>query len=114
MYQDVTQWTRIRGRVLRGGISQKQIERETGISRQTLRKMIEFPIPPGYRRKKPADRPKLGPCSGLIDHIIKEDNSKPKKGNNIFDKMIKCYVTLRDGSVAQLAERNRGRSTDAG
>jgi hypothetical protein len=32
MYKDVTQRTRIRGRVLIGGVSRRQIERETGIS----------------------------------------------------------------------------------
>ncbi len=78
MYRDVTQWTRIRRRVLTGGVSQTQIERETGISRQTVRKMIEFPIPPGYRRKKPVDRRKLRPYSGLIEGVVKEDQGKSK------------------------------------
>ena len=79
MYRDVTQWRRIRRRVLTGGVSQKQIGRETGISRSAIRKMIEFPIPPGYRRKKSVDRPKLGPCLELIDHIVKEDQGKLKE-----------------------------------
>ena len=79
MYRDVTQWTRVRRRVLTGGVSQKQIERETGISRTTVRKMIEFPIPPGYRRKRAVDRPKLGPCLELINHIVKEDQGKSKQ-----------------------------------
>jgi hypothetical protein len=70
MYRNVTQWTRIRRRALTGSVSQKQIARETGISRQTIRKMIEFPIPPGYRREKPVNRPTLGPCLGLIDHMV--------------------------------------------
>jgi hypothetical protein len=78
MYRDVTQWTRIRRRVLTGGVSQRQTERETGISRTTVRKMIEFPIPPGYRRKRAVNRPKLGPCLELINHIVKEDQGKPK------------------------------------
>jgi transcriptional regulator with XRE-family HTH domain len=60
MYKDLTQWTRIRRRVLAGGVSQRQIERQTGISRSTIRKMIEFRIPPGYRRKKAVDRPNWG------------------------------------------------------
>jgi len=42
MYRDITQWIRIRRRLLGGGVSQKQIERETGTSRKTVRKMIEF------------------------------------------------------------------------
>jgi hypothetical protein len=79
MYRDVFQWTRIRRRVLTGGISQKQVGRESGISRKTVRKMIEFPIPPEYRRKNAVDRPKLGPCLGLIDHIVTEDQGKSKK-----------------------------------
>jgi hypothetical protein len=79
MYRNVTQWTRIRRRALTRSVSQKQIARETGISRQTIRKMIEFPIPPGYRREKPVNRPTLGPCLGLIDHMVKEDHGKPKK-----------------------------------
>jgi transposase len=79
MYRDVTQWRRIRRRVLTGGVSQKQIERETGISRTTVRKMIEFPIPPGYRRKRAVERPKLGPCLELINHIVKEDQGKSKQ-----------------------------------
>jgi transposase len=79
MYRDLTQWTRIRRRVLAGSVSQKQITRETGISRETVRKMVEFPIPPGYRRKTPREQPKLRLCSGLIDGIVKEDQGKSKK-----------------------------------
>ena len=91
MYRDVTQWTRIRRRVLTGGVSRKQIERETGISRTTVRKMIEFRVPPGYRREKPVNRPKLGPCLGVIDQIVKEDCGKPKKqrhtAKRIYDQL---------------------------
>jgi transposase len=79
MYRDVTQWTRIRRRVLTGRVSGRQIARETGISRKTVQKMIEFPLPPGYRREKPADRSKLGPFLGVIDQTVKEDCGKPKK-----------------------------------
>lgn len=53
--------------------------RETGISRKTVRKMIEFPVPPGFRREKPVNRPKLGPCLKVIDQIVQEDRGKPKK-----------------------------------
>jgi hypothetical protein len=89
MYRDVTQWTRIRRRLL-AGVSQKGIERETGISRKTVRKMIEFSIPPGYRRKKAVDRPKLGPCLRLIDHIVKEDQGKPKKQQHTASQIWEC------------------------
>lgn len=78
MYRNVTQWTRIRRRVLAGGVSQRRIEREAGISRKTVRKMITFPVPPGYQRKKAVERPKLGLCLEVIDQIAKEDADQPK------------------------------------
>lgn len=79
MYRDVVQWTRIRRRVLTGGVPLRQIERETGIARTTVRKMIQFSAPPGYRREKPLQRPKLGPWLGVIDQIVEEDGSQPTK-----------------------------------
>ncbi len=79
MYRDVVQWPRIRRRVLTGGVPQRQIERETGIARETVRKMIQFSAPPGYRREKPLQRPKLGPWLGVIDQIVEEDGSQPTK-----------------------------------
>jgi hypothetical protein len=87
MYRDVTHWTRIRRRLLTRGVSQRQIGRETGISRRTVRKMMEFPIPPGYRRKKPRDRPKLALGAGLIDGIVKEDQGKAKKQRHTARQM---------------------------
>ncbi|MFI5088977.1 MAG: IS630 family transposase [Terriglobales bacterium] len=82
MFKDIAQWTRIRRRVLRGGISQRQMALETGISRQTVRKMLKFTLPPGCRRQQPIRRPKLGPWIGVIDQIVKEDGTRPKKQRN--------------------------------
>jgi DNA-binding CsgD family transcriptional regulator len=45
MYRDVAQWLTIRHRVLVGGIPQRQIARETGISPKTIRKMLSYPHP---------------------------------------------------------------------
>ena len=35
--------------------------REFGLARKTVCKMLEYSLPPGYRRQKPIRRPKLGP-----------------------------------------------------
>jgi transposase len=93
MYRDVTQWTKIRRRVLIGGVSQRRIWRETGISRATVRKMIEFPIPPGYPRRQLVDRSRLRSCSGLIDDIIKENQRKPKKHQH---KVSRIWAWLKE------------------
>jgi transposase len=90
MYRDVTQWTKIRRRMLIGGVSQRRIWRETGISRKTVRKMIEFSIPPGYTRRQVVDRSRLRSCSGLIDDIIREDQRKPKKQQHKVSRIWAC------------------------
>ena len=82
MFKDIAQWTRIRRRVLKGGVSQRQIVRETGISRSTVRKMLKFMLPAGYRRQQPIRRPKLGPWIEVIDQTVKEDGTRPKKQQN--------------------------------
>jgi len=79
MYRDLTQWRRIRRRVLTGGVSQSQVARETGMARKTVRKMIESPIPPEFRRMKPITGTTKWPCLGLIEQILKEDQGKPKR-----------------------------------
>ena len=43
----------------RDGMSERAAARHFGVSRQSVRKMLEFSGPPGYRRKAPVRRPKL-------------------------------------------------------
>jgi transposase len=53
--------------------------------------MLGYSIPPGYRRKEPAKRPKLGPWLGVIDAILEEDQTQPLKqrhtAQRIFDRL---------------------------
>jgi transposase len=90
MYQ-VEIYGRIRRAVLVEGRSQRSVAREFGLARATVRKMLGYSIPPGYRRKEPAKRPKLGPWIGVIDAILEEDKSKPAKqrhtAQRIFDRL---------------------------
>jgi transposase len=82
MFKDIAQWIRIRRRVLRGGVSQRRMALETGISRQSVRKMLKFILPPGYQRQQTICQPKLGPWIGVIDQIVKQDGTRPKKQRN--------------------------------
>ena len=51
----------------RDGMSARAAARHFGISRQSVRKMLEFSVPPGYRRTAPVRRPKLdGPAATLV------------------------------------------------
>ena len=58
---DMEQWLAIRRRVLRDGISKRQILRETGMHWETLKKILGRPNPPGYQRSQPPRKPKIDP-----------------------------------------------------
>jgi len=82
---------RARRAVLVEGRSQRSVAREFGLARATVRKMLGYSIPPGYRRKEPPKRPKLGPWVGVIDAILEEDQQRPAKqrhtARRIFDRL---------------------------
>lgn len=52
MYSNLHQWKRIRKRILVSGESKRSVASSEGISRTTLRKMLAFETPPGYRGRK--------------------------------------------------------------
>jgi transcriptional regulator with XRE-family HTH domain len=61
------------------GLSQREAARRFGIHRNTVRKMLCFAVPPGYRRRKPPLRPKLEPFTALIDAILAADRMHPAR-----------------------------------
>lgn len=84
-------YARVRRAVQVDGMSVRQAAREFGLSRKTIRKMLAYSIPPGYQRKKPVSRPKLGPWLGVVDQILESDESQPRKqrhtARRIFDRL---------------------------
>jgi len=89
-------YARVRRAVQVDGMSVRQAAREFGLSRKTVRKMLMFSAPPGYQRKEPAARPKLGPWLGVIDQILENDQSQAKKqrhtARRIFDRLREEYA----------------------
>jgi transposase len=53
MYRDVAQWTMVRRKVLENGVSRRQLVRETGLSRKTIRKMLLHQLPPPHKPRTP-------------------------------------------------------------
>jgi transposase len=93
-HQEVYQvevYARVRRAVQVDGMSIREAAREFGLSRKTIRKMLRFSLPPGYERKKPVARPKLGPWVGIIDQILVDDKTQHKKqrhtAKRIFDRL---------------------------
>ena len=55
------------------GMSIREASGVFGLHRDTVRKMLAHSVPPGYRRRKPPTRPKIGPYTGVIDRILEDD-----------------------------------------
>ena len=89
----VDMYLRVRRACLVEGMSIREASRVFGLHRDTVRKMLSHPVPPGYRRKRPPHRPKLEPYTSVIDRILEDDLGAPKKqrhtAKRIFDRLKK-------------------------
>ncbi|MCP4384398.1 MAG: IS21 family transposase [Hyphomicrobiales bacterium] len=92
MYQ-VDLYRRVRLACHHDGLSKREAARRFGVDRKTIDKILRHSVPPGYRRTKPVRRPKLDPYTGLIDTILEEDKTRPKKQRHTSRRI---YERLRD------------------
>ena len=92
MYRGVAQWSGIRDRVLRKGVSIRQIAREMGMSPKTVRKMLDHPLPQLYRPRR-RGYPKLGLHTGSIQRMLGENATFPPS-SRLSIKAI--YERIRD------------------
>ena len=76
----------------RDGMSERAAARHFGISRESVKKMLRFSVPPGYRRRAPLRRPKLDGFTEIIDRWLKEDLKQLRKqrhtAKRIFDDRV--------------------------
>jgi transposase len=79
VYTDMNDWIEIRRKILVDHVSLRELERQIGINRQTLRKIRDNASPPGYRRRKPLNKPKIAPFIGRIRQILEDDKQLPRK-----------------------------------
>ena len=103
MYR-VDVYLRVRRTVMVDGMSMREAARTFGLHRDTVRKMLAYSVPPGYRRQIPPRRPKLDPYTGVIDRVLEDDLRRPRKqrhtAKRIFERLRAClrslqYVKLR-------------------
>ena len=71
-------YARVRYAVMIDRLSQREAARRFGIDPRTVKKMLQFSVPPGYVRTKQPVRPKLDPFIGIIDRVLEEDKSRPR------------------------------------
>src|SRR5258705_9902528 len=88
---------RVRRAVRVEGRSQRAVAKEFGLSRETVRKMLQYAVPPGYQRQQPIKRPKLGPWLGVIDAVLHTskrifERLKEERGFTGGYTIVKDYV----------------------
>ena len=82
------QWIELRRKTRNQHVSLRQLERETGIHRKTLRKIRDNSQPPGYQRANPIEKTKIGPYLKRIKAIIESDKQMPKKQRHTAKKIL--------------------------
>jgi transposase len=84
------QWLEIRKRVLREGVSKRQILRETGMHWTTLEKILQHSCPPEYQRTRAPHKPKIGPYLERIGQILEGDRYVHKKQRHTAKRIWQC------------------------
>ena len=95
------------------GMSVREASRVFGLHRDTVRKMLAYSVPPGYRRKSPPRRPKLEDFTGVIDRILENDHQAPRKqrhtAKRIFERLRDEYGFAGQYTIVKDYVRERRR-----
>ena len=103
MYK-VEMYLRVRRACFVEGMSAREAARVYGLHRDTVRKMLRYSVPPGYRRQRLPERPKLDPYKGIIDQILEDDRGAPKKQRHTAKRI---YERLREETIAVARDQVR-------
>ena len=111
-------YARVRRAVVVDKMSEREAARQFGLARETVRKMLRYSVPPGYRRQHAVRRPKLDAWTGAIDQILEDDKAEGRKqrhtAKRIFERLrdehgytggytiVKDYVRLRKLSQREM------------
>src|SRR3546814_13029202 len=72
-------------------MSQRAAAKRFNVSRETVRKMLSFSSPPGYRRQSVPQRPQLDGFVAIIDGWLEGDRSVRRKqrhtAKRVFDRL---------------------------
>ena len=74
-------------RKVRDGMSQRDVSKELGHSRNTVSKAVNNPIPPGYRLAQPRSRPAIESFTHILDEWIEQNKNTRRKQRMYVTKM---------------------------
>ena len=107
----------VRLAVVEEGLSHHEAGRRFGIDRRTVKKMLSYSAPPGYRRTKPVRRPKLDGFTGIVDAILEADTDPdvPRKqrhtAHRIFERLRDEHGFSGGYTIVKDYVRSRRQST---
>ena len=81
-------YLKVRRAHFQDGLNGHRIARDFGISRDSVRKMLPYSEPPGYRRTAEIKRPKLDAYVEQIDQWLTEDNARPRKQRHTVKRIF--------------------------
>jgi len=74
-------------RKVRDGLSQREVAKELGHSRNTVAKAVKYAIPPGYRISQPRSKNVIEPFTHIIDTWLEADKKVKRKQRMYATKM---------------------------
>jgi transposase len=94
------------------GKSIRQIQRDTGYHRRTIRKALEDGSVPQYTLQEPRSRPVLGPVQAIIDQWLEGDKDRPPKqrhtAKRIYERLTTEYgFTGAESTIRSYVGRRR-------
>ena len=111
----VEMYVQVRRACMVEGMSVREASRVFGLHRDTVRKMLAYSVPPGYRREGPPRRPKLEAFTGVIDAILEGDSRVPRKqrhtAKRVFERLKDEYGFDGQYTIVKDYVRERGRRT---
>ena len=82
-------------RKVRNGMTQREVARELGHSRNTIAKALANPIPPGYRLSQPRPKRVIEPYTHIIDVWLEADKKVRRKqrmqATKIYERLCQEY-----------------------
>ena len=103
MYTDFAQWTRVRDLVLLKGNTRIAVSARENVGISTIRKMLTYEKPPGYRYKKEPQNGRPPVHNDIVDKHIADNHRLPEASRlsttELFQQMKCSGFTGSLGSV---------------
>ena len=95
----------------RQGLSARQIARQLGVGRDTVRKAIHQAEPTPYTPQQPRTAPIFGPFQSIVDQILADDEQAPPKQRHtamqIYWRLVAQKYTGGYDQVRRYLQRRR-------